>query len=297
MALIKEHILILGAGAIGLAIEKILGGKKYQIELWDKDTSKVPGQKLLADAAGSADVIFLCIPSSVVREALSLIKPNLTEKKIIVSLSKGIEAATGKTMDEVLSEILPAGQPFALLSGPMLAQEFMHGKHGSAVVASADAAARKMLADLFADTILRTEPSDDVRGVALVGVLKNIYAIALGIADGLGWGENEKGRLVASATSEMAEIACLLGGTAGAALSCAGLGDLVATGFSVSSFNHRCGDSIAKTGTILSCEGVSSMPSLAGKVADIKPFPIFAALKSIIVERADAKRAFESLVR
>jgi glycerol-3-phosphate dehydrogenase (NAD(P)+) len=295
----KETVLIIGAGEIGRAIEKILSDKQnLKIELWDKDASKVPGQKQLVDIVPLADFLFLCVPSWASRAVLHSVLPNLNKNTLIISLAKGIEARTLKTMDSVLEELLPSAAFYALLMGPMLAEELMQGLVGIGVVASKESRVFDKTRALFADTNLLIEFSTDVRGIAFAGVLKNIYAIGLGIADGLNLGNNFKAWLVKTSVKEMAEIIELAGGQKESAFGSAGLGDLIATGFSPYSRNRQVGDELVRTGKCcLKSEGFVSLPSVIKLIKEdkISQLPILQALTEIIIYHKNVKTTFERL--
>ena len=292
-----QQLVIIGAGEIGKALEKVLRKQNLAISLWDKDPSKVRSQKPLKEIVPDADFLFLCIPSWALRNALNNLLPFLNKKTLIISLAKGIEENTKKTTDELLQELLPRGQNFALLFGPMLAEELTKGMVGIGVVASKNQKAFHQLAKIFTHTNLYLEYSKDIRGVALSGVLKNIYAIALGIADGLRWGGNAKGWLVARAINEMAKIAQMLGGKKETALGTAGLGDLIATGFSPYSRNRRIGYELVRNGrSHLQSEGFISLSPLGKRLYKNKEkFLLLKALEDIIIRNKKCKIIFENL--
>lgn len=258
-----ERVVIIGAGAIGSAIERLLRSNRIKPEMWDIDPKKVTRRMSLSEIVPRADVMFVCVASWSVRAALASIAPHLSKQTAVVLLAKGIEPETGLTMDRFVAHALP-GQPFALLAGPMLAKEIMLGKPAAAVIATKNKKASRLIRHLFVGTTLSIDTSSDVRGVALCGVLKNIYAIGFGIADGLAWGANEKGMLATQSLNEMRDILPILGGRAETALGQAGLADLIATGFSRYSKNHALGVALAKTGKApFQTEGRSSLPFLA----------------------------------
>ncbi len=299
----SNKIVIIGVGRIGRAIEKILQNKSEPgiiIELWDKDLFKVLNQKPLAKIVPLADFLFLCVPTNVTREILSSILPYLNKKTLVISPSKGIEENTLKTVADILEELLLNKAQYALLFGPMLAEELAKGIIGIGVVAIKKQEVFTKIETLFINTNLLLEYSLDVRGVALAGVLKNIYAIGLGISNSLGLGGNFKGWLIQKAAKEMAEIIELLGGKKETALGSAGLGDLVATGFSVYSYNYQVGEELAKTGKCLpKSEGLISLPSILKLLGEnnIYKFPFFRALKKIIFDNQDAKVIFGELLQ
>lgn len=290
-----KKIAIIGYGELGRAVHKILEKKKdLSIGIWDKKDR----ENKLSGIISSAEVIFVCVPSWCVREALENIKKYLSEKTLVVCLSKGIEERTLKTVDLVLGEVLGLKQPLAILSGPMLAEELMSGKNGFAALASKNKKDFSVISDIFSGTNLKTEYSKDMKGVALCGVLKNIYALGLGICDGLNLGSNAKGKLAGEAVKEMAEIVKYLGGKKESVLSEAGLSDLIATAFSSFSRNREVGEELAKTGVCcLESEGfksVNSMAKLLGKKAGKLPF--FNTLKLIILENQKPKDVFKNIL-
>jgi glycerol-3-phosphate dehydrogenase (NAD(P)+) len=285
-------VVIIGAGEIGRAIGKILHKKKIKPVFWDKDPSKVPNQKPLAEIIPGADFLFLAVPSWGIREAIINILPYLKKKTIVISLAKGIEAKTRKTTDELLKTVLPANQKFALLSGPMIAEELTKGRAGAAVIAAEQKAACKKIAGLFKKTNLGIEYSNDLRGVALAGALKNIYAVLFGMADGLRWGDNQKGRLASTAVGEMAEIIKTLAGKKETAYGTAGLADLIATGYSPYSRNRQAGEKLVKTDKrCLKSEGFSSLAPLINLLRKRKEqFPLLLALEQVVVKNRNPKK-------
>ncbi|MDI6821237.1 MAG: hypothetical protein QMD65_03665 [Patescibacteria group bacterium] len=314
----NKKIVIIGAGEIGRAIEKVLQNKSgIHIDLWDKNPAKVPGQKPLAEIVPLADFLFLCVPSWAMREVLNsvlAISNGVNKKTIVISLAKGIEEKTLKTTDEILKELLPNNTAYALLIGPMLAEELMQEMAGIGVVASKDRKAFDKIKTLFIDTNLKLEYSADVRGVALAGALKNIYAIGLGIIDSFNLGGNFKGWFVQKAIKEMAEIIGILGGDKKTVFSPAGLGDLIATGFSPYSRNRQLGDELVSShvkdlDVKMKSEGIVSLPSIIKLLAPyttccctgfaphnkLSAFPILQALEEIIIQHKNAKEIFEKL--
>jgi glycerol-3-phosphate dehydrogenase (NAD(P)+) len=291
-------ITIIGAGEIGRAIEKVLKKKSdISIEIWDKDESKVPNQKDLASIVESASFLFMCVPSWVMEEAVKNIEPHLKEETIVISPAKGIDKETQKTIDEVLGAQLSRNN-FAIMHGPMIAEELMRGMGGYAVIASKNKEVPQKVANLFERTKLKLELSNDTRGTALAGVLKNIYAVGLGITDGLELGMNFKGWYVGQAIKEMGEIIGSLGGKVGAALSLAGASDLIATGFSENSRNHKVGFDIAQKGDCeLESEGTISLPSIIKLLGDKpKSFPVLIALEKVVIQNKEAKEIFNNII-
>lgn len=292
------HIVFIGAGEIGSSLGGLLKKKGYSVEWWDADTSRVPNQKELADIIPFADVLFFCIPSWVHRVAIASCTPYLSKKTIVLTVSKGIEKDTQKTIAEVLEEALPAGQPYGLISGPMLAEEIDAEQFGCGVYVTTYIETQSAVAELFHNTVLRIEVSSDVRGISLAGVLKNVYALALGIVEGLSLGDNARGWIVTQALHEASEIIHRFGGLRETAYGAAGLGDLVATGISDFSRNHEEGKKIAQTGVCSTAsEGCVSLPSVIALLTDTDDFPLLKTLQNIFTEHKDVRESILALLR
>ena len=296
------RVTFIGAGAIGSAVAGLVQTSGATVEQWDMDPSKVPNQKPLEKIVPHADVLFLCVCSWQLRDAIATIHPMLSKKTVVVTLSKGIELGSKLTVDRLLADALPKNQPFALLSGPMLAAELAAGLPSLAVVASAGRGAGRRVERLFQKSALRTEWTRDVRGTALAGVLKNIYAVALGISDALAMGDNARGRMVERAITEMITVIKTLnprGDAVAAALGPAGLGDLVATGTSPHSSNRRVGhELVAGKGMTKMSEGFISLPSLVALLGKKRAarFLLLQAVASVVIGKKDAKKTFRLLL-
>ncbi len=293
----SQTVTVIGAGEIGRAMAKILQ-KKKELKIYHWNRTPLPNQKPLPETIPLSNFLFLCIPSWAVKETLGKINAHLGQKTIVISLAKGIEKGSLKTMNELLTELLAKKQRFSLLAGPMIAEELDKGLPGFGIIASDDELTFQNINPLFTRTNLNLNYTDDVRGVALGGVLKNIYAISLGIAKGLDWGKNAQGWLVAKILDEMLIIAEKLQAKKKTMLGLAGLGDLIATGFSPHSRNQAMGRELAKNGKpSLQGEGVVSLPSLLlllkGKTDKL---PILEALNKIIIENKKAKEIFSNLI-
>jgi len=290
----SQKIAIIGAGEIGRAIEYLLKNKGFELNFWDKDQSKVPGQKTLEVLLPEAAFIFLCVPSWAMKYAVADVAKHIKESTSIVSLAKGIESQTHKTMDELISEVVPKN-PLVLVAGAMLAEEIMEDLGGAALAASKNKDAAEKVISLFENTGLKLYYSDDVHGAALASVLKNVYAFGLGIAHGLNWGDNMKAWLLTKAINEMREILKILGGKEETAMGPAGLADLAATGFSKYSKNHAMGEELVKTGKCSqTSEGYISISSIFALLSKkTKNFPLLSVLVQIILEQKDCKKVFE----
>ncbi len=255
------NISIIGYGEIGKALQAVLKDKKgVNVKVWDKNANKVPDQGTMHDLLATCELVFLCVPSWTLHGALLEIHPHLVEGTGIITLAKGIEQETCKTSDNLLSDLL-VGHPVGILGEPMIADELFAGKPTAGILGSTDADLRKKVRALFRKTNLEIRTSADARGVALCGVLKNTYTLALGIADGLALGDNAKGCLLTRSIREMRIIIKELGGKQSTILSEAGIGDLFATGQSPHSRNHGVGVALGSGAKLdgMQSEGVMSM--------------------------------------
>ncbi len=293
-----SHIVLMGSGKLGSAFARVLVKKGVRVDSWDVLPGKVPKQKPLEKIVPGADAVFLCLPSWCLRDAAATLAPLLSKKTAIVSVSKGLEKDTYLTSDALLHQALPEGTPFVFLGGPLLADELLAGQPGAGVAASADPAALHRMEKLFSGSRLRIETTDDVSGTVWSAVLKNIYAIALGMAEGLGWGANARGWLVAAAVQEAGDILVDLGGRRETFHGTAGVGDLVATGFSPYSKNRTLGEAWAKRGNApFDSEGkISLAPLLEVLGTRAKKRRLLLALKATLLQGKPVKPVFEKLL-
>lgn len=288
-------VLVVGAGELGVSLTGLLRhNPSLEIEGWDTDVTKLPGQKPLADLATWADVLLLCIPSWGMRAALMQLAPTL-KAKVAVSFAKGIESKANETMIELLSALLPAGAAAGVVGGPMLAEEMEGGLTTRGMVGGKKEVG-EIMSRLFTGTNLAFDWTEDAQGVCLSGVLKNVYAVGFGIADTLKLGSNFNGILMTQALKEMALVLLLLGAKSETAYSLAGAGDLITTGFSDFSRNRVCGKQLAQTGTCnMDSEGMISIPYLLKRLEGEELPPFLAAMKGILMEKADVKKTFSGL--
>ena len=288
-----QKVLIIGAGEIGQAIAKILvKANKCTVDFWDSEPKKVPNQNDLRVLVPVADVIFLAIPSKAVRAVLSDISSEVGRSVPVVVLAKGIEANTGKTMDQVLKEYL-GGKRGMLLYGPMIAEEISAGKGTAAVLAAYSAGMARKVISLFDCYDLRLTFSTDMRGVALTGVLKNIYSVGLGIVHGLELGCNFRGWYVAQACFEMGEIVPKLGGKKETVYGQSGVGDLVATGFSSNSRNHQAGLNLVKDQSLeMSSDGTRAISQICNLLGKYSHYPLLNILRLVVVDKKSVAEYF-----
>ena len=223
----------------------------------------------LEDTVSSADIVVMAVPSQGFRHVLSEASQFIRPWVPVVSLSKGLEAGSMLRMSQVANEVLP-GHPVAVLTGPNLASEISVGQPAASVVAIDDAVIATALQELFSSPTFRVYTNPDVVGCEIAGVVKNVIAIASGIAMGMGFGDNTRATLITRGLAEMTRLAVALGGQLESLAGLAGLGDLIATCSSTSSRNTTVGmrlgqgealeDIIASTSMV--AEGVRSSKSV-----------------------------------
>ncbi|HTP56914.1 MAG TPA: hypothetical protein VMJ72_01400 [Candidatus Paceibacterota bacterium] len=293
-----SDILIVGAGVLGKALGAVFPRGRADVSYYDTDPAMCPGGcVVLESAVPDARCIFLCVPSWGMRAAAARIAVHVTPSAAVISLAKGLESPDAKSMYDVCTEVLPQGQPFAVLGGALLAAELSGGLPGMGIVGCADDTLRHALGALFADSPVHLDWTSDARSVAVAGVLKNVYAIMLGINDGLQMGSNLRGWLFSQAVREMTVIGARMRLDPRIVLSVAGVGDLAATGLSPDSKNRTAGLELARTGvTGIRCEGIVSLPLVRQLIGNRERLPLLDALDEIVSQRRDARSVLRSLV-
>lgn len=292
-----KNIVIFGAGEIGTAFAHLLKkNRELTIELWDKDPSKAPNQKELSEITQNADAVFLCICSWSLRECTESIKAHLPKNTLLISPTKGVEKQSHQFVSEFLKENFPQN-PIAIIVGPMLGEEIIEDLPAKALCAS-DKATFEKVRDLFKESDLTLNHTDDLLSVCITSVLKNIYAVSLGIVDALNLGHNAKGAVLTQALEEMELILKALGGDPEITLSLAGAGDLVATSYSPYSRNRFAGAQLVEKGVCDNPgEGMVSFPSLLSRLDPSFQYPpLLSALKKVLMEKTDATKTFLELI-
>jgi glycerol-3-phosphate dehydrogenase (NAD(P)+) len=203
----------------------------------------------LAETVADADVVVMAVPSQGFRATLQQAAPHIRPWVPIVSLSKGLEHGSLLRMSQVANEVMP-GHPVAVLTGPNLASEIAVGQPAASVVAIDDAVIATALQQLFSSATFRVYTNPDVIGCEIAGVVKNVIAIASGIAMGMGFGDNTRATLLTRGLAEMTRLATALGGSPESLAGLAGMGDLIATCSSTASRNTTVGIRLGQGETI-----------------------------------------------
>ncbi len=284
----RGKIAVIGGGEIGSAFTGILLKKGARVSVWDKDPSKSSEGVSLSEAVKGAGTVFFAVPSWCLRDAMSHVSGIVSPESMIILISKGLEEGSGKTALEI-SEDYFEGNAKVFMGGPMIAEELSSGLPSFGVAASRENDASMLATLLFSGSNFSMTRSSDDHGVELCGILKNLYAIGLGMVDGVGCGSNARGAFVSRAVQEMSLILSSEGCKEETVFGIAGLGDFIATGFGSGSSNRAAGIAIAKRETPKKSEGISSViPArkrfcLSGKV------PLLSAVSDVIIGRLEPK--------
>jgi glycerol-3-phosphate dehydrogenase (NAD(P)+) len=223
----------------------------------------------LEEAVSTADVLVMAVPSHGYREVAAEAAQYLRPWVPIVSLTKGLERASRKRMSEVTRDEMP-GHPVAVLTGPNLAKEILSGQPAASVVAIDDLDIATELQRIFGRPTFRVYTNGDVVGCEVGGVVKNVIAIAAGMAEGMGFGDNTRATIITRGLAEMTRLGIAMGGQASTFAGLAGIGDLIATCSSKQSRNNMVGFQLGEgklIGEVLAsmnmvAEGVKSSPSV-----------------------------------
>jgi len=259
----------------------------------------------IATAVANADVVVAAIPSQSFRAAIASIKPHVRAWVPIISLTKGLELDSGLRMTQVINEELP-GHPAGALTGPNLAREIMQGKAAASVIAMDDDDVVLKLQALFTSGLFRVYTNTDVIGCELGGVLKNIIAIAVGMGDGQGAGDNTRAALITRGLAEITRLGVAMGGKAETFAGLAGMGDMIATCTSPQSRNHHVGVELGKGRAmedillemVMIAEGVKSAPTVWALAQQYNvEMPMVREVYRVISGDHSASRAYRGLLR
>ena len=316
------RITVLGAGAWGTALARVLHENGNAVALWDinaetlaelrhgRSERYLPGVELPTDwrvegdfqkAVGGAECLVMAIPSQSFRQVAAKLKGH---PGILVSVTKGIEFETGETMSRILREHAPANR-VAALSGPSFAREVALGIPTTVVCACESDGTARTVQGLFHRPEFRIYRSTDILGVEYGGALKNIIAIASGVSDGLGYGDNTKAGLVTRALSEMRRLGVACGAQAETFSGLSGLGDLMLTCFSRQSRNRDLGERLGRGETMAAIQ--ASHPKLAEGYPTARsahrlargkkvPTPIIDEVHALLYEGKEPKKAVRDLI-
>lgn len=324
------NIAIIGAGSWGTALSLVLADSGHLVRMWARETEvashinehhrnpsylsdivlpeKVSCYNELADALESADFILFATPSHVLRSIAKLVLPFLNKKQVVISVVKGIENETFLTMTQVLKDVLGGVIPedhIGTLYGPSHAEEVAMRKPTAVVVAAYSNSTAKSIQGLFTSPMFRVYMNRDVIGVEVAGSIKNIMAIAAGVAVGAGFGDNAIAALVTRGLQEMKRLGMRLGASQDTFAGLAGIGDLVVTCTSEHSRNRYVGERIGRGESLKKivthmnqvAEGVKTTRSVYfwAKSLNVE-MPITEAVYKVLFEGLDPKEGVYSLM-
>jgi glycerol-3-phosphate dehydrogenase (NAD(P)+) len=318
------RVTVLGGGSWGTAVASLVS-KYHETILWvrrpdlaeeirDRRTNHayLAGFRLpteltatadLAAAAEPAQLLIVAVPTHAFREVLRQATPHLHPWIPVVSLAKGLERGTLYRMTQVIKEVLP-GHSAAALTGPNLAKEILAGKAAATVVATEDPAVATQLQHILRRGLLRVYTNHDVIGCELGGALKNVIAIATGMAEGLGVGDNTRAAVISRGLAELTQLGMAMGGEPTTFAGLTGMGDLVATCISPQSRNRYVGEQLGRGRKIddilremtMVAEGVKTA-AVAIELADRHdlPMPICRTVHKVVTGKITAYDAYAGL--
>lgn len=320
-----KKIAVIGAGGWGLALGLLLNEKKHQVTFWcysEKEKNDIlqhrenkrclPSIKIpleiaftsdMAEALQGADVAIMAVPSKAIRSTAQIMKKAIEPETVIVNVSKGIEESTLLCLAEVIHDEL--SNPVVVLSGPSHAEEVARHIPTTVVVSSTDMMKAYEVQELFMNEYFRVYTNDDLIGVELGGALKNVIALAAGIVEGMGYGDNTKAALITRGIAEMARLGTEMGGKMETFAGLAGIGDLVVTCTSGHSRNRRAGELVGQGFTIEEAMKqvnmvVEGVPTTKAAYALMKKYkvemPILTAINEVLFEGKPVKETIYSLM-
>lgn len=321
-----SKLAVIGGGSWGTTVAS-LASRNADVTLWARDPNTVDeinrehrNSRYLGDAAlnptlranadiietiKGADAVIMGVPSDSFRGVLEGIASHLPDNVPVISLTKGLERGTRLRMTEIIREVAP-GRPAGVLTGPNLAREIVAGQAAASVLAFDDPSACTWLQPVLNAGLFRVYTNPDAVGCELGGVLKNIIAIAVGMGDGLGAGDNTRAALITRGLAEMTRLGSALGGKPETFAGLAGMGDMIATCTSPQSRNRHVGIELAKGRSIddiiasmhMVAEGVKSAPTVIELARDHELFmPISEDVYKVVTGQTDARGVYRGLLR
>jgi glycerol-3-phosphate dehydrogenase (NAD(P)+) len=261
--------------------------------------------KDIGEAVENADVLVMAIPSHNFRSVLQEVVKHLRPWVPVISLTKGLELDTRKRMTQIIDELLPS-HPTGVLTGPNLAREIMAGQAAASVIAMEDEVICRTLQAVFKSGLFRAYTNTDVIGCELGGVLKNIIAIAVGMGDGQGAGDNTRAALITRGLAEVTRLGVAMGGRAETFAGLAGMGDMIATCTSPQSRNRHVGMELGRGKTMeqiaaemfMVAEGAKSAPAVMALAEEYGiDMPISRDVYRVVSGETNARGAYRGLLR
>ena len=317
---------IIGAGSWGIALSVLLHNNGHHVTIWSalkdeidmlnrehEQKDKLPGVKLaddmvftteLSEAVKGKDVLVLAVPASFTRTTAHSMKELVAEGQIIVNVAKGIEESTLMTLSQVIEDEIPQAD-VAVLSGPSHAEEVGRCIPTTIVVGAKTRKTAEYIQNIFMSDVFRVYTSPDVLGIELGAALKNVVALAAGIADGLGYGDNTKAALITRGSAEISRLGMAMGGKFETFCGLSGMGDLIVTCASMHSRNRRAGILIGQGKTMeeamaevkMVVEGVYSAKAAMGLAQKYQvELPIIEQVNKVLFDGKPAAVAVKDLM-
>jgi len=322
-----SNIGVLGAGTWGMALARMLSNNGHTVSVWSALEREVtefaatrrhpnlPGMEIpeditftkeIEEICKQKDILLFAVPSPFVRSTAKAAAPYIPDGQIIVDVAKGIEADTLLTMTGIIAqELRNPTVKLVALSGPTHAEEVARDLPTTIVSACEDAEVAELVQNVFWGTCMRVYTNDDVLGVELCGAVKNVIALASGVATGLGYGDNAKAALITRGMAEISRLGMAMGCREQTFGGLAGIGDLIVTATSVHSRNNRCGmligqgvpvdEAIRQVGMVV--EGINALPAVMTLAEKYNvEMPIVQAAWQVVKEGVDPKDVVQQLM-
>lgn len=326
----KKTITVLGAGNMGTALAQIIASNGYQVNIWNHDGDLEPleqiakfhenkkylaGIKLsknifpepnLAEALKKSTAVFFVLPSAHIGQLCDRVSKIIDKKAIAIDVSKGIDEETMTLIPDLMQKKLPRSVTILSLSGPAIAVDMVEGGFTAMNIAGKNNAAIKTVKKILENDHLRLKATTDVVGTEIAGSLKNVYAIAIGLADCYHWPMNTKAALFVSALKEISTLVKKMNGQEATVYDLAGLGDLIGTALSATSRNRRFGECLPKhtckeeaaaaVGQVVEGIKTCKLAIKLSKKYHVK-MPLAQAVYNIVWKKANAQKELNQILK
>lgn len=287
----ERDILIIGHGEMGQAFEFLLG--RENVDVWERHTAT----RTLEEVSSGRSFIFFCVPANPVFQIAEKIREHIDPETICLSIAKGLDDS-GRPAAMAMRDALGNHCTQGVIYGPMISEELRAGRPGFGNLAISDAEAIGKIMSRFEDSELYLYPNSDLAGMTWCAILKNVYAMAFGMADELQLGVNVRGYLSVTSLQELSRLSVHFGGQPETPYGFAGLGDLITTATSEDSHHHSLGRMMARgERENLAGEGTHTLAKAREEnLIPIDDFPLFAAVNRVVLGDTDAATALRELI-
>jgi glycerol-3-phosphate dehydrogenase (NAD(P)+) len=289
-----SRVFVAGYGEMGHAMEHLLGSH-HQLVIHDARAIQGLAPINVEQEAALADFVLFCVPASAHHDLLEKLAPHLQRRCICLSIAKGLDDQ-GRTPAQIFEQAFKRQQPYCLLYGPMISEEIRANRYAFAELGCSNVSIYRRVQNLYKDTKLYIKHNGDITGISWSVILKNVYAIAFGMADELQLGDNMRGFLTVTALTELRSIVARMGGKPAAPLQLAGLGDLVTTATSAGSHHHELGRMLARGETAgISGEGIHTLAMVEEyRLFDISHYPLYGLIHDAVKTPTGVAQRFQN---